>query len=791
MDQESDEEADKFVEDVLDIISCLYDIQDNLQCPAEDFELEEISPEETKLYAKLAQVMFPDAPAYFQQRLIDSAAKRRQRLRLLNKDSGRTRRHSSPLSLTIPGDESTLNRHRFRRGFAASDDGRSMTMSHAATVFSDAVKTSITGVTSIDAFPDLMGSTPKPPRIPADLVRGRTTKCQLCGFQLPFSSHHEDEDEVRMGLEEWHEHVYLDIQPYMCTFPDCPQPQQAFGMRTEWFRHEMYAHRSTDVWRCGGQQCQIDFDNEVDYEYHLRQAHSDLLQSTDLEALAKEFKNLAITSSGGYPCTFCGLAIADVQQLKVHVGDHMELFALASMDIMRELLGDDEGHEHLPEEEIHPMIDDMIEQQELASPDPGLGPYHPLGLNQSGAQLQVPGWEADKVHMPRGTRGRAGTGVSDFDIASESSLTDEKAWPEEDNEKVQTVRSLERRERVQSYLVKDGVESQESDEWSPDMTVWSNMPQGNADFVGRESDLQKVHDVLSKTGQLCILSGRGGVGKTATAAEYCFKHEKHYRYIFWVEAENAGSCAEKFALIAGQLCQVDVTKHSQAALIGMVQEHLSRSNLRWLLVFDNVEFMSGLDPFLPRKLGRSQGSVLVTTRENDLPDKGLKTCTEVRLRELSMDDSTHLLLRSMQSDAKRDLEFDPQQHPEYDDAVEASKLVGRLPLAISMIAGYVKASRANLDMFISIWEEQEVRHDQPDAQSPRSLAGGIDASIDTLWDIGISELMMKARNFLDILSFLNPEAIPKDLLISDHQNQSLDFPNPREKTRYVFSFSVC
>jgi hypothetical protein len=779
VDQESDEEADKFVEDVLDIISCLYDIQDNLQSPAEDFDLEEIPQEETKLYAELALAMFPKAPAHVQQRLIRSAAKRRQRLDLSNKGSQRSRSHSSPLSLTIPGAESASNRHQFRRGFAASDDGRSMTMSHAATVFSEAVKTSVTGATSIDAFSGLLGSSPKPPKIPAELVRGRTTKCQFCGFQLPFSNHHEDEDEVRMGLEEWKEHVYLDIQPYVCTFPNCQQPQQAFGMRAEWFRHELYAHRSTDVWRCGGQQCQIDFDNEVDYEDHLRRVHIDLLHSTDLEALAKEFKNLAMTSARGNACTFCGLAIADVQKLKIHIGDHMELFALASMELMRELLGDDEDREHLLEEEIHPMIDEMIEKQELTSPDSGLGPY------QSGGQLQVPGWEGDKGHMPTGTRGRGGTGVSDFDIASESSLSDGKAWLEEDNEKVQTAKSLERRDRVQSYLVKPG-ESDVSDEWSPDIqTIWSNMPQRNGDFVGRESDLQKVHDVLSKPGQLCILSGRGGVGKTATAAEYCFKHEKHYRYIFWVEAENAGSCAEKFALIAGQLCQVDVTKHSQAALIGMVQEQLSRSNLRWLLVFDNVEFMSGLDPFLPRKLGRSQGSVLVTTRENDLPDKSLKPFTEVRLKELSMDDSTHLLLKSMQSDAKGDLKFDPQQHPEYDDAVEASRLVGRLPLAISMVAGYVKASRANLDMFISIWEEQEVRHDQPDAQSPRSLAGGIDASIDTLWDIGISELMMKARNFLDIMSFLNPEAIPKDLLVSDHQNQSLDFPNPREKTRYV------
>jgi hypothetical protein len=389
----------------------------------------------------------------------------------------------------------------------------------------------------------------------------------------------------------------------------------------------------------------------------------------------------------------------------------------------------------------------------------------------------LPGWDVVRAQESPNAGRRGGTGVSDVDVASESSLSDEENLVEPVDGKAQRAKAQERQIRVQSFLV--------GREWTPDMTVWSNMPQRNKDFVGRQDDLRKVHDVLASPGKLCILSGRGGVGKTASAAEYCFQYEKHYRYIFWVEAENAGSCAEKFALIAAELCQVDATKHSQSALIGMVQEQLSRTELRWLLVFDNVEFMSALDPFLPRKLGRTQGSVLVTTRENDLPDRELKMYSEVRLHELSVEDSTHLLLKSMQSDAMRDKEFVPHMHPEYESAVEASRLVGRLPLAIGMIAGYVKASRASLDMFLDIWEEQEERHGPSESQNPNTQAGGIDASIDTLWDIGISELMMKARNFLDIMSFLNPEAIQKDLLISDHQDQSLDFPNPREKIRYI------
>lgn len=215
----------------------------------------------------------------------------------------------------------------------------------------------------------------------------------------------------------------------------------------------------------------------------------------------------------------------------------------------------------------------------------------------------------------------------------------------------------------------------------------------------------------------------------------------------------------------------------------MAQEFLNTTELRWLLVFDNVETMSSLDPFLPRKLGRTQGSVLVTTRENDLPDRNMRQITEVCLRELSMEDSTHLLLKSMQPKSRHAIKFEPQQHPDYESAVEASRLVGRLPLAIGMVAGYVKASNSNLDLFLDIWEEQGERHGPSESRDSITRDNGIDASIDTLWDIGISELMMKARNFLDILSFLNAEAIQKDLFNSESHGQSLDFPNPRERIR--------
>lgn len=65
--------------------------------------------------------------------------------------------------------------------------------------------------------------------------------------------------------------------------------------------------------------------------------------------------------------------------------------------------------------------------------------------------------------------------------------------------------------------------------------------------------------------------------------------------------------------------------------------------------------------------------------------------------------------------------------------------------------------------------------------------GDIDATIDSLWTIGIREVRMNSRRLLDILSFLDPETIPKSLLVGDHKEDYLEFLHSSEALRQVFS----
>jgi hypothetical protein len=69
------------------------------------------------------------------------------------------------------------------------------------------------------------------PSIPKDASYGKAFECPYCFFIVTVSNR-----------RSWARHVFKDLMPYVCVFPDCNAPNRLYDSRHEWFHHLRTKH---------------------------------------------------------------------------------------------------------------------------------------------------------------------------------------------------------------------------------------------------------------------------------------------------------------------------------------------------------------------------------------------------------------------------------------------------------------------------------------------------------------------------------------------------------------------
>jgi hypothetical protein len=91
----------------------------------------------------------------------------------------------------------------------------------------------------------------------------------------------------------------------------------------------------------------------------------------------------------------------------------------------------------------------------------------------------------------------------------------------------------------------------------------------NEHFYGRDKDLHQMHQQLQKTGQICVVHGVGGVGKTILAIQYAYSYQDFYDCVFWLQADTDPGLADSFGLIAENLLLAsDIEDQAQITDLG-------------------------------------------------------------------------------------------------------------------------------------------------------------------------------------------------------------------------------
>lgn len=156
-------------------------------------------------------------------------------------------------------------------------------------------------------------------------------------------------------------------------------------------------------------------------------------------------------------------------------------------------------------------------------------------------------------------------------------------------------------------------------------------------FVDRPVDMAKLEQALlprrsDLRQKVFVLYGLGGIGKTQLAGEFVHRFHGMFSSVFWLDGSSVSNLKLSIAKCAARIPTHQISDASRLysenpegdidEVVGEVIGWLgSPENIKWLLVFDNVDRDYGphtVDPlaydiqqFIP---SRTCGSVLITTR---------------------------------------------------------------------------------------------------------------------------------------------------------------------------------
>ncbi|KAL7918377.1 P-loop containing nucleoside triphosphate hydrolase protein [Trichoderma austrokoningii] len=253
----------------------------------------------------------------------------------------------------------------------------------------------------------------------------------------------------------------------------------------------------------------------------------------------------------------------------------------------------------------------------------------------------------------------------------------------------------------------------------------------NPGFYGRQDTL----DMIDKSFREQLVSptsiavwGAAGIGKTQIALEYSNRlWSEGFNVIIWISSETNAERAKSYSDAARQLqfsefADTNTPEQNQR----LVLQWLQRTDVPWLLVFDNVESQADLQSYWPTV---GQGRILITCRSEILADSGV-IAKSFEIPPFTLSESTEMILRiTEQSEASE---------TEIQAAREVSGELGGLALAIDITAKHIRNSRR--------FRAEDVKDELLDASLVR-----INSETGLMYMIEIQHFLDAERSLLSLL----------------------------------------
>ncbi|PTB42496.1 hypothetical protein M441DRAFT_456657 [Trichoderma asperellum CBS 433.97] len=280
----------------------------------------------------------------------------------------------------------------------------------------------------------------------------------------------------------------------------------------------------------------------------------------------------------------------------------------------------------------------------------------------------------------------------------------------------------------------------------------------NPSFFGRKDILDMIDKSFREQPirpTSMALWGAAGIGKTQIALEYSNRlWSEGFNVIIWISSETNAERAKSYSDAARQLqfsefSEINTPEKNQH----LVFQWLQRTDMPWLLVFDNVEGQADLQSYWPPV---SQGRILITCRSEILAGSEV-IARSFEVPPFTLSESTEMILRITEQCEAPETEVQA--------AREVSGELGGLALAIDITAKHIKHSRR----FKSVRDFIPYLRRNPKAgyTRPKRSKGQEDYwyphDLDNIWRIAFQNLSPYAAVLMNLICILGPESIPQYL----------------------------
>ncbi|GHO76464.1 tetratricopeptide repeat protein [Ktedonobacter sp. SOSP1-85] len=297
---------------------------------------------------------------------------------------------------------------------------------------------------------------------------------------------------------------------------------------------------------------------------------------------------------------------------------------------------------------------------------------------------------------------------------------------------------------------------------TPSKQVWNVPYQRNPYFTGRKDLLDRLHEQLSAGQDIALsqaISGLGGVGKTQLAVEYAYLYEKEYHYVLWVRAESEERLISSYVSLAHELNLPQKDEQDQNKVVEAVKRWL-RNNDGWLLIFDNADEPGILSKYVPTS---PRGHCLYTTRASTLG----RLARRLPVESFTPEKGALFLLRRTQIIAV-DTPLEQASEQERELALQITKELGGLPLALDQAGAYIEEAQTSLEDYLHLYQQRRAellakRGDiAPDHPEP----------VAATWSLSferVAQCSPAAADLLRLLAFLAPDDIPEEIITAESE----------------------